>query len=240
MARQLSILVVDDDMDNANSLAELFELEGHRATVVHSGGDAIAAFAAAHFDVAFMDVMMPGKNGVESFLEIKRMCPDARVYMMTGYSVEQLLRQAMDNGALGILSKPVDPDKVMQALSEIGDNGIVVVAEDDPGFGAQLQQMISGAGRPCSLVRDSGAALACALGSGDVLIFDLQAPLIDGVGVYAQLRTEGRAAPTIIITPGGAEYHDTVEAISDVAVTGVLNKPFDPLALLNRLDQLAA
>ncbi len=240
MARQLSILVVDDDMDNANSLAELFELEGHRATMVHSGEDAIAAFAAAHFDVAFMDVMMPGKNGVESFLEIKRMCPDARVYMMTGYSVEQLLRQAMDNGALGVMSKPVDVDKVMHALAEIGDNGIVVVAQEAPGFGEQLRQMISGAGRPCSLVRDSGAALACALGSGDVLIFDLQAPLIDGVGVYAQLRTEGRAAPTIIITPGGAEYHDTVEAIRDVAVTGVLNKPFDPLALLNRLDQLAA
>lgn len=240
MARQLSILVVDDDQDNAYSLAELFELEGHSATVVHSGEDAIAAYAAGHFDVAFMDVMMPGKNGVESFLEIKRMCPDARVYMMTGYSVEQLLRQAMDNGALGVMSKPVDVDKVMHALAEIGDNGIVVVAEDDPSFGAQLQQMINSAGRPCSLVRDGETALSCALGAGDVLIFDLHAPLIDGVGIYAQLKTEGRAAPTIIITPGGPEYHDTVEAIRDVAVTGVLNKPFDPLALLNRLDQLAA
>ena len=44
---------------------------------------------------------MPGKNGVESFFEIRRMKPDAKVFMMTGYSVEQLVQQAIDHGALG-------------------------------------------------------------------------------------------------------------------------------------------
>ena len=98
MKRSLRILVVDDDVDNANSLGELFEMEGHRPLVVYDGEAAIAAYLKEDFDIAFMDVMMPGKNGVESFLEIKKLKPLAKVYMMTGYSVEQLLQQAIDGG----------------------------------------------------------------------------------------------------------------------------------------------
>jgi len=239
MRRQLSILVVDDDADNANSMGELFETEGHRATVVESGEAAIEAFQHTKFDVAFMDVMMPGLNGVESFLEIRKLRPAAKVYMMTGYSVEQLLQQAMDNGALGVLSKPIDISRVLGVLAEIGSNGIVVVAEDDPDFGHRLEQMIRGAGRACHLVRNSGEALDHAE-SSNVLIFDLKAPLIQGMEVYSRLRKAGCTRPTIIITASGADYHDTLEAMRDVAITGILNKPFDPMSLLNRLDHLVA
>ena len=239
MTRRLSILVVDDDTDNANSMGELFETEGHRATVVDSGEAAIEAFRHTKFDVAFMDVMMPGKNGVESFLEIRKLRPAAKVYMMTGYSVEQLLQQAMDHGALGVLSKPIDTAKVLAVLAEIGSNGIIVVAEDDPDFGPQFREMIRNAGHTCHLVHDGGEALDHAENS-NVLIFDLKAPLIQGVEVYSRLRKAGRTRPTIIITANGAGYHGTLEAMRDVAITGILNKPFDPMSLLDRLGQLVA
>jgi DNA-binding NtrC family response regulator len=62
----------------------------------------------------------------------------------------------------------------------------------------------------------------------------------DCVEVYAELKRAGRAAPTIIITASGPQYRDTVEAMRDVAITGILNKPFDPMSLLGRLEQLAA
>ena len=68
-------------------MGELFELEGHRVHVVYSGEDAIAAYHQADFDVSFLDVMMPGMNGVESFLEIRKLRPNANVFMMSGYSV---------------------------------------------------------------------------------------------------------------------------------------------------------
>ncbi len=241
MNSPLRILVVDDDEDNANSLGELFEMEGHRVTVVHSGQDAIDAFKQGTFDVAFMDVMMPGKNGVESFLEIKRMRPNARVYMMTGYSVEQLLQQAIEHGAMGVLSKPVDIGKVLAVLADIQPNGIVLIAEDDPDFGPQLKTMIEGAGHSCDLVRNGKDALSRVMDGGiNVLILDLKMPLIDGVQVYTELKRAGRSVPTIIITGSGSEYTDTLEALQDVCVTGILNKPFDPWVLLGRLDRLAA
>lgn len=241
MARSLRILVVDDDLDNANSLGELFEMEGHSACVVHSGEAAVEAFRQQHFDVAFMDVMMPGKNGVESFLEIKSLCPEARVYMMTGYSVEQLLRQALDNGALGVMSKPVDPVKVLRVLSDTGPDGIVVLADDDPGAGPELEKIISGAGRACHLVRDSAEVLGGGTAAhSNILIFDLKTPLIQGLEVYRELHKSGHMAPAIIITASGPQYRDTVDAMRDVAITGILNKPFDPVGLLDRLDWLAA
>jgi CheY-like chemotaxis protein len=241
MARRLNILIVDDDVDNGQSLGELLELEGHTATVVHSGEAAINAFTRCDFDIAFMDVMMPGKNGVESFLEIKKLKPCAHVYMMTGYSVEQLLQQAIDNGAMGVLSKPVDARKVLAALKDARPSGIVLIAEDDPDFGPGLKEIVADSGYRAELVQNGRDAIDTVRRGGiEVLILDLKMPLIDGIEVYATLRKEGRAVPTIIITGSAHEYHDTLEAIRDVTLTGILNKPFDPLALLQRLDALAA
>ena len=239
--KPLHILVVDDDTDNANSLAELFEMEGHRVDTVYSGEDAIAAYGRRRYDIAFMDVMMPGKNGVESFLEIKRQKPDAKVYMMTGYSVEQLLQQAIDHGAMGVLSKPISSAKVLAALQEVSPTGIVLIAEDDPDFGPELRQLIESSGMQCELVRNGRDALDKVMAGGvDILILDLKMPLIDGVEVYTELKRLGRTVKTIIITGNGAEYASTFDAIRDVTITGILNKPFDPMSLLDRLENLAA
>jgi two-component system, NtrC family, response regulator HydG len=241
MVRALKILIADDDVDNAASLGELFEMEGHEAVVVHSGDAAVEAYQHHKFDLAFMDVMMPGKNGVESFLEIRKSCPHAKVYMMTGYSVEQLLRQATDNGAMGVLTKPVNIDKVSNALKEAGSSGIVVVAEDDPDFGNHLMRIVNSGGHVCKLVQSTKESAPYSWGrDSDIMIFDLKKPLIDGVEVISELRRAGRVAPVIIITAEGPEYHDTIEAMQDIRVTGILNKPFDPLFLLNQLENLAA
>lgn len=241
MVRKLKILIADDDVDNAASLGELFEMEGHQAFVVHSGEDAISAYETQHFDLAFMDVMMPGKNGVESFLEIRKSCPQARVYMMTGYSVEQLLRQATENGAMGVLTKPVDLAKVSAALKDAGSNGIVIVAEDDPDFGNHLMRIVNDGGMVCRLVQSSKeTGLFSATLDNGIMIFDLKKSLIDGVEVITELRKAGRAAQAIIITAEGSEYHDTIAAMQDIRVTGILNKPFDPMLLLDQLENLAA
>ena len=241
MKRSLRILVVDDDADNANSMGELLEMEGHRPLVVHDGESAIAAYLKEDFDIAFMDVMMPGKNGVESFLEIKRLKPGARVYMMTGYSVEQLLQQAIAGGAMGVFSKPVNLYQVLDAVSGLGTSGVVLVAEDDPDFGPTLAQLINRNGYRCELVRNGRDAISRVVAGGvDVLVLDLRMPLINGIDVYATLKKQGRIVPTIIITGNASDHSKELAFFDDVEVTGILNKPFDPSALLDRLEKLVA
>lgn len=237
MAKRLRILVVDDDEDNANSLGELFELEGHAVTVAHSGEDAIAAYVSESFDLTFMDVMMPGLNGVESFMEIRKLRPEARVYMMTGYSVEQLLQQALDHGAMGVLTKPIDIDRLFRTLDEVKPSGIVLIADEDPTFGEQLKQLMDGAGMRCDLLRRETDVLL----DGDAMaIIDIGKPLIHSVELYTRLRRQGHMRPAIIVTKPGLQGGDALDALRDVAVTGILNKPFDPMILLQRLDFLAA
>ncbi|MDH3740587.1 MAG: response regulator [Hyphomicrobiales bacterium] len=241
MSDSLRILVVDDDTDAADSLAELFDMEGHDVQVAYSGESAIQAYRDGDFDIAFMDIMMPGKNGVESFFEIRKLRPDAKVYMMTGFSVEQLVQQAIENGAMGVLSKPLDLQKVVAVVDEVKPEGVVLIAEDDPNFGPQLADMISQGGYACKLAADGQEALDCMSSDNiDILILDLKLPVIDGIEVYTQLKGSDRTVPTIIITGQDDEHADTLQAIKDVKVTGILNKPFDPAILLDQLKKLAA
>ncbi len=239
MARSLKILVVDDDIDNAQSLAELFDLEGHEAMVVHSGEAAIAAHMAQHFDLAFMDVMMPGLNGVESFLQIRKLRPQAKVFMMTGYSVEELLKQAIDQGALGVLNKPMDSQAILGMINDVGASGLIVAPAYGPNYSQSLQQVIANSGAKCRvLTKIEEAQGNC--GTDEVLILDLKTPLIDSVGVCSNMRRKAAAQPTIIVTPQSSNAQFGYEALRDLAVTGILNKPFDPMGLLDRLEILAA
>ncbi|MCB1432000.1 MAG: response regulator [Alphaproteobacteria bacterium] len=118
MTRPLNILVVDDDAENAESLAELFAMDNHKVIVAYDGQQAIEAFSLNKVDIGFFDVMMPGKNGVDSFIEIKQSHPEAKVYFMTGYSADDLLKTALEHGAMGVFGKPVDLPKVLDLIEE--------------------------------------------------------------------------------------------------------------------------
>jgi DNA-binding response OmpR family regulator len=239
MKRELNILVVDDDVDNAMSLGELFELEGHKVRTVFSGQDAINACVSSQFDLAFIDVMMPGKNGVESFLEIRRLRPQARVFMMTGYSVEELLQQAVREGAMGYLEKPFEPREVLRITESVGRGGLVVAVPPAPqvAIGDAIEGALRSSGLSCQRVRDA-AGLVSPVQPKDVVIIEAPLPLIDAVSGYEDMRKAGHESATIIVPPAAAATAEGM--LADVGVTGILNKPFDPVALINRLPQLAA
>ena len=241
MSNPLSILVVDDDRDNAASLGELFEFEGHRVHVVHSGREAIDAYVNNSYDIAFMDVMMPEKNGVESFLEIRKLKPSARIFMMTGYSVEELLQQAVRGGAMGVLEKPFEAAEVLRIAQSVGQGGLVVAAPvvDRMDIGMAIHSTLHGAGFSSKLVRDVGE-LSRPMDAEQVLVLDAHLPLIDAVSSYQDVHQSGHRAATIVVPRTDMRTRDGTPAFRDVGITGILNKPFDPLDLLTRLQQLAA
>ncbi len=238
--RQLNILVVDDDVDNAASLGELFELYGHKTKVVHSGEEAIAAYLEQTFDLAFMDVMMPGKNGVESFLEIRKLCPAAKVIMMTGFSVEQLLQQAMESGALGVLSKPMEPSRALKMLDELGPQGVLVTPTQGNSSKANMQDALAQAGKKCHVLSEKDQQPLEQPEANDVIIIDIQKPLIEGLESYAALTRSGVSAPTIIYVNAPANVSPLPDMLADVRVTGILNKPFDPDLLLKSVHHITA
>lgn len=236
----LRIFVVDDDQDFAASLADVLELDGHQVEIAHSGEEAVKAFRKNDYDLTFMDVKLPGRNGVESFLEIRRHKPNARVYMMTGFSVEQLLEEAIAGGAYGVLHKPLDLRRLLDMLKEIKPEG-VLIADDDQQFVESIQDLLNDNGYRVFVARDGREAIDRVLDNGiDVLILDLHLPVLNGLEVYMELKHRGRIVPTIIVTAYANEEVEALDELHSLTLTGVLTKPFDPEQLLDAIQSLTA
>ena len=113
-----NILVVDDLRSIRLTLGGILEDNGHQVVTVEDGYQAIEAVGKTHFDVIFMDIKMPGINGVQTFREVKKIDPEATVIMMTAYSVEDLVKEALDEGAYAIVYKPFDIDRIIAIIEK--------------------------------------------------------------------------------------------------------------------------
>ena len=107
------ILIVDDMPGMRLTLGEILEDEGYNVVVAEDGYQAIAAAREDHFDIIFMDIKMPGINGVQALREIKRLDPGVEVVMMTAYSVEELIDEARSENVLDVIYKPFDIEKIL-------------------------------------------------------------------------------------------------------------------------------
>ena len=115
----LHVLIVDDDRDHAESVADILEMRGYATDIAASGEAGVAKFGQGGFDVVLMDVKMPGMNGVDAFFAIRQIKPDAQVVMMTGFSVEELVEKAMANGAVETLRKPLAIPQLLQTIKSL-------------------------------------------------------------------------------------------------------------------------
>lgn len=236
---KLNILIVDDDPDFAESLADVMELNGHNVEIAFKGEDAVKIFGERDFDITFMDIRLPGKNGVESFLDIRKIKQDARVVMMTGFSVEQLLSQAVENGAWGVLHKPLKMEKVLEMLDRIKQGGILI-ADDDPDFVHGIKEVLTSNGYSVFVAGNGREAVERLRANGiDVIILDLRMPVLNGFETYMELKRLGRLIPTIIVTAYMNEETDALNTLRSLSVTGILTKPFDPEDLLRAMESLS-
>ncbi len=236
--KPLDILIVDDNKDFAESMADVLELDGHNITVAFSGEDAEVQFKKQNFDVTFMDVKLPGKSGVESFLAIRKQKPGAKVVMMTGYSVKNLLDQAVKNGAWDILHKPLKMEEVVKMLAKVKPDGILI-ADNDPDFIDSIRQILVHNGYNVFVAHNGKEAIEKMKSNGiDVLILDLRMPVLNGLDTYMELKEMDKAVPTIIVTAFAGEETETLNKLRSLSITGVLNKPFHPKDLLSALEEL--
>lgn len=230
------IFIVDDDQDHAESVADVLELHGYSVEVSLTGEQGVARFRDEDFDIILMDVKLPGMNGVETFFEFKKIRPHARVLMMTGFSVEQLVAQAVENGALGVLYKPFAVVQLLEMLERVKPRGMVLVADDDPDFARSIEPVLRRNGYVVEVARNGREALEKASAPGvNCLILDLRLPLLSGLEVYLKLRETGKPIPTIFVTGFADEEQATLTRLEHFT-EGLLIKPFDPADLLKALE----
>jgi len=229
------ILVADDDADAAHALADLLQLGGHAADAAIGGWEALRRLDTAEYRIAFLDASLPGRGDVESFLELRARQTSMRCYLMTGYSIGQLLQETAKSGAIQLLSGPIGQKQALAAVREAGSDGIILAASDGPDTGRNLHDLLAESEYAVAHVTDAaGARAQIEERRVHVLILDLGSRIIDAAGVYAALQKEGHAKPTIIVTGSDGTAPD------DAIATGIITKPYDPRLLLERIDSFAA
>ncbi|MFH1241600.1 MAG: sigma-54 dependent transcriptional regulator [Pseudomonadota bacterium] len=118
MDQKMAIMVVDDEMIVRESLYQWFNKYGHRVETASSGFDAVEKLQERPFDLLFVDIKMPGMNGIELLGRVKEEYPDTIVVIMTAYGSIETAVQAMKMGASDYLLKPFKPDQLSLVMEK--------------------------------------------------------------------------------------------------------------------------
>ncbi len=115
----LAIIVADDDRNMAETLARMLQARGYETYVAHSGEHALQIAREKPVHMAFIDVVMPSMNGLETATRLKKLKPGITNVMMTGYrdEVKDIVDRAVATSAVACLYKPFQPSEVMKLIS---------------------------------------------------------------------------------------------------------------------------
>ena len=111
------ILIVDDELVVRDSLAKWFVSEGYSARPVSGASEALEVIAQSEFDIALLDIKMPGMDGMELQARLKEADAELTVIIMTGCASVDTAVQALKRGAYDYITKPVDPDELSHLVS---------------------------------------------------------------------------------------------------------------------------
>ena len=118
----LRILIVDDETIVRDSLGAWFRQDGHRVDLAESGRDALRLVTANRYDIAFLDIKMPGMDGLELQARLAAADPELSVVLMTAYASVETAVKAMKNGAYDYIVKPFDPDDLSMLVKRAAEH----------------------------------------------------------------------------------------------------------------------
>ena len=113
------IMVVDDDAALRSTLQEILIDEGWDVVSAEDGFQAIQMASESEFALVLMDFKMPGMNGLEALLKIKEILPNCVEVMMTGHAEESQIEEALSNGVMTVLSKPVEIEHLLEIVDSV-------------------------------------------------------------------------------------------------------------------------
>src|ERR1039457_5167897 len=122
MVTKASLLIVDDENVVRDSLGKWLEEEGYSVDTVSSGREALLKLPRQRWDLALLDIKMPGMDGIELQHKMRDVDPDIIVIIMTGYAAVDTAVQALKDGAYDYIMKPFDPDDLAHLVAKALDH----------------------------------------------------------------------------------------------------------------------
>lgn len=119
--QELKILIVDDESAIRDLFSDLLTHEGYQVTKADSGEEAIKKLKQSPHHIVFIDMRMPGMNGLQTFLALKETDPKIVGVIVTGYAVNPMVREALSKEAFCCIYKPFDIDEILEVIKNIRD-----------------------------------------------------------------------------------------------------------------------
>ena len=113
------VLVVEDEPRIAHFLGKALRLDGHEVVIAEDGEVALFLAMTEHFDLAVLDLTLPGRSGLEVLVELDRERPQIPVMMLTGRDDPAARRACEQAGAKAFLAKPLVVDELRSHVLEL-------------------------------------------------------------------------------------------------------------------------
>jgi DNA-binding NtrC family response regulator len=116
-----TILIVDDEASVRQSLASWFEKDGYGVEAAENATEALRILQHKSFDVALLDIKMPGMDGMELLEHARRIDPKMAVIMITAFASVETAVESLKMGAFDYVTKPIDPDELTHLVTRALD-----------------------------------------------------------------------------------------------------------------------
>lgn len=117
--RPASILVVDDELSVRDSLTKWFTEDGYKTDAAVDANQALKKLKPGLWDIIFLDIKLPGMDGMELQQRIKSIDPNATIIMITAYATVDTAVKSLKEGAYDYVTKPVDPDYLSHLVANV-------------------------------------------------------------------------------------------------------------------------
>lgn len=113
------ILIIDDELNLRSSLSYILQRVGYQVITAGNAQEALQHLVSQRFDLVFLDLKMPGMDGMELLPEIRLIDPHLPVIILTANNSLETAIQTMRKGARGYLMKPFDPEQILARADEV-------------------------------------------------------------------------------------------------------------------------
>jgi CheY-like chemotaxis protein len=239
--RTPAVLVVDDEVDTCRNLSDILSDLGFRVDTAYDGAGALELVRRNAYDVALLDLKMPGMDGLTLYREIKRLRAGMVAIIVTAYAASSTAEEALAAGAWQVLPKPADLPRLLRLVDEAVGQPLVLVIDDDPDLCAGLWDLLRDRRYRVALAHDEPTASEQLRDSTfKAVLIDMKLPRGDGGSVFRLVRQANPQARTVVITGHRPETDEAVRRVLAEGADAVCYKPFDVKELLATLERLTA
>jgi len=242
MTQKAKILIVDDNLSLCKTMSLVLNRKGYDVSTANDGFEAIDRVKNEFFDIIFMDIKMPVLNGVETYKKIREVNDKIITIMMTAYAVDDLIQDALKEGAYGIIYKPLDFEKILSLIENSKDTeqgGLILIVDDDLGTCSTLKNILIKKGYEVSISNTGEDAIKIVLEKPfDLIFIDMKLPTLNGLETFLALKKINPKIVAIMITAYSQEMDELVQDAIDKNAYTCLNKPIDIEVMLELIDEV--